>query len=66
MQVQIQKIQKEGIETGLKVMTNGVRADWLFCGRGFKASWREMLRKRFTSLLEGGDCPCNARKFISS
>ena len=28
---------------GLKVMTNGVRADWLFCGRGFKASWREML-----------------------
>ena len=20
---------------GLKVMTNGVRADWLFCGRGF-------------------------------
>ena len=26
---------------GLKVMTNGVRADWLsVCGRGFKASWR--------------------------
>ena len=24
---------------GLKVMTNGVRTDWLFCGRGFKASW---------------------------
>ena len=21
---------------GLKVMTNGVLADWLFCGRGFK------------------------------
>ena len=20
---------------GLKAMTNGVRADWLFCGRGF-------------------------------
>ena len=37
---------------GLKVlMTNGVRADWLFCGRGFKASWREMLRTRFTSLF---------------
>ena len=31
---------------GLKVMTNGVQADWLFCGRGFKASWREMLRTR--------------------
>ena len=37
---------------GLKVMTNGVRADWLsVCGRGFKASWREMLRTRFTSLF---------------
>ena len=23
---------------GLKVMTNGVRDDWLLCGRGFKAS----------------------------
>ena len=35
---------------GLKVTTNGgVRADWLFCGRGFKASWREMLRTRSTS-----------------
>ena len=35
---------------GLKVMTNGVRADWLsVCGRGFKASWREMLRTRFTA-----------------
>ena len=31
---------------GLKVMTNGVRADWLFCGHGFKASWRETLRTR--------------------
>ena len=30
----------------LKVMTNGVRADWLFCRRGFKASRREMLRLR--------------------
>ena len=29
---------------GLKVMTNGVRANWLFCGRGFKASRREVLR----------------------
>ena len=29
---------------GLKVMTIGFRANWLFCGRGFsKASWREML-----------------------
>ena len=36
---------------GLKVMTNGVRADWLFCSRGFKASWREMLHTRFTSLF---------------
>ena len=37
---------------GLKVMTNGVRADWLsVCGRGFKASWREVLRTRFTSLF---------------
>ena len=37
---------------GLRVMTNGVRANWLFCGRGFKASWREMLsRARLTSLL---------------
>ena len=36
---------------GLKVMTNGVRADWLsVCGRGFKASWREMLRTRSTKL----------------
>ena len=41
---------------GLKVTTNGVRADWLFCDRGFKASWREILRTRFASLLEGGDC----------
>ena len=32
---------------GLKLMTNGVRTDWLFCGRGFKAPWREM----FTSLF---------------
>ena len=23
---------------GLKVMTNGVRADWLFCGRGFSTT----------------------------
>ena len=29
---------------GLKVMTNAVWADWLFCGPGFKAFWREMLR----------------------
>ena len=41
---------------GLKVITNEVRADWLFCGRGFKASWREMLRTRFNLFLEGGDC----------
>ena len=41
---------------GLKVMTNRVRADWLFCSCGFKASWREMLRTRFIVLfLEGGD-----------
>ena len=32
---------------GLKVMTNGVRADWLsVCGRGFKASWRERLAQK--------------------
>ena len=50
---------------GLKVMTNGVRADWLFCGRGFKASWREMLRTRFTSLFRRRRLyPRNARKFI--
>ena len=36
---------------GLKIMTNGVRADWLFCGRGFKVSWHGMLRTRFTSLF---------------
>ena len=23
---------------GLKLMTNGVQADWLFCGCGFKGS----------------------------
>ena len=39
---------------GLKVMTIGVRADWLFCDRGFKASWRQMLRTRFTSLFSTG------------
>ena len=45
---------------GLKVMTNGVRADWLFCGR-------EMLRTRFTSLFRRRRLyPRNARKFISS
>ena len=52
---------------GLKVMTNGVRADWLFCGHGFKASWREMLRTRFTSLFRKRRLyPRNARKLISS
>ena len=52
---------------GLKVMTNGVRADWLFFGRGFKASWREMLRTRFTSLFRRWRLsPRNARKLISS
>ena len=48
-------------------MTNGVRADWLFFGRGFKASWREMLRTRFTSLFRRGRLyPRNARKLINS
>ena len=52
---------------GLKVMTNGVRADWLFCGRGFKASWREMLRTRFSSLFRRQRLYSrNSRKFISS
>ena len=50
---------------GLKVMTNGVRADWLFCGYGFKTSWREMLW--FISLFRRRRLyPRNARKFISS
>ena len=52
---------------GLKVMTNGVRADWLSCGRGFKASWGEMLRTRFTShFRRRRPYPRNAGKFISS
>ena len=51
---------------GLKVMTNGFRADWLF-GRGFKASWREMLRTLFTSLFRRRRLyPRNTRKLISS
>ena len=51
---------------GLKVMTNGVRANWLLCGRGFKASRREVLRTRFTSLFRRRRLyPRNARKFIS-
>ena len=52
---------------GLKVVTNGLRANWLFCGRGFKASRREMLRTRFASLFRRRRLyPHNARKFISS
>ena len=43
---------------GLKVMTNGVRADWLFCGRGF---FTNLLGVRccvrgLLLFLEGGDC----------
>ena len=41
---------------GLKVMTNGVRADWLFCGRGFKASGVRCRVRRLLLFLEGGDC----------
>ena len=37
---------------GLKAMTNGVRADWLFCGRGFNASWRAMFRTWLTSIFK--------------
>ena len=49
-------------KAGLNVMTNGVRADWLFCGPGFKASWREMWRTRFTSLFRRPPLyPRNAR-----
>ena len=42
---------------GLKVMTNVVRTDWLFCGRGFKASDGARCCVRGVLLfLEGGDC----------
>ena len=48
-------------------MTNGVWAGWLFCDRGLKPSWREMLRTRFTSLSRRRRLyPRNARTFISS
>ena len=51
---------------GLKAMTNGVRADWLFCGPSFKASWRAMFHTRLTSIFRRRQLyPRNARWFIS-
>ena len=50
---------------GLKVMTIGVRADWLFCGRGLKLLGVRCCVLGLLLFLEGGD-PRNARKFFSS